>query len=55
MKWDECLLKEARSIIQHRKGKLELTATKREGYVSVSILAGKRWDFDVPFDKSEID
>ncbi|GAH72302.1 unnamed protein product [marine sediment metagenome] len=52
---EERLLNEYKDIVNHRKGRLEVNVTKREGYVSVSIIAGRRWDYDIPFDKSEID
>lgn len=48
MRWQDCLTQEAEKIVGHGQGKLELFVTKRkDDYISIQILAGKRFDFQV--------
>lgn len=46
MSWSKCLLDEAQKIVSYGQGKLEFFVSKRQDkYLSIQILAGKRFDF----------
>lgn len=45
MRWEERLLQEAKQIVRHGEGKLELTVLPRKDKVSVRIVAGRSWSY----------